>query len=459
MAEADPQSGGKTLLPQEPIHAIVEPLKRFLHIEAASGFVLIAATITALVLANSPWSEAYLGFWKTHLSVQFGTFEFDHSLKHLLNDGLMVIFFFVIGLEVKREMVLGELRDWRGAILPIAAALGGMILPAGIYLALQSSGDGMRGWGIPMATDIAFVVGCLAVLGSRVPHGLRVLLLSLAIVDDIGAILVIAIGYTDQLYWSWLIAGLVGIGIITLFQRVGVRAFAMYVLVGVFVWYCFHESGVHATIAGVIIGVMTPARPYLNKSAFGQLLHVVGDTLHGDWEARQHRTEEIRKLQYAAREAVSPLEYLEYLLHPWVGFVIMPLFALANAGVILNLDAFTSSVAWAIVAALFLGKPLGVLLLSWLVVQTGYVKLPQGVNWLALAGGGCLAGIGFTMAIFIDTLAFKGYAELLAEAKVGILAGSVFSAVVGMLLLIYNLPDPKQTEEPQSEAPQVEATA
>lgn len=438
------------LLPEEPIHSVVKPIVRFMHVEAASGFVLIAATAIALILANSPWSDAFLGFWKTHLRLEFGDFVFDHTLKHLINDGLMVVFFFVIGLEVKREMVLGELREVRGAILPIAAAIGGMVLPAGIYLALQPGYPEVRAWGVPMATDIAFVVGCLAVLGSRVPHGLRVLLLSLAIVDDIGAILVIAIGYTDQLYWTWLIAGLVGIGMITLFQRVGVRAIGMYVLVGVFVWYCFHESGVHATIAGVIIGVMTPARPYLNTSTFGQFLHVIGDTLRGDWEARQHRAEEIRRFRYAVREMVSPLEFLEYLLHPWVGFVIMPVFALVNAGVVIDTAALSSPVAWSIVAALFLGKPLGVLLLSWLAVQTGYAKLPDRVNWKALAGGGCLAGIGFTMAIFIATLAFKEHAGLLAQAKVGILIGSFLSLVVGMVLLVYGLPKSEQATKEET---------
>jgi NhaA family Na+:H+ antiporter len=247
-------------LPREPIARLTEPIERFMHVESASGVVLLVATVTALALANSGFSEAFLGFWKTPLGFEIGSFQMRHSLAHWINDGLMAIFFFVIGLEVKREIVHGELGDPRQAVLPIAAAVGGMVVPAVIYLTLQGDGPAASGWGIPMATDIAFVVGCLALFGPRVPRGLRVLLLTVAIVDDIGAILVIAVAYTDTIGWGALAAGLVGIGAIGVLSRLGVRGFGMYGLLGLGVWLAFHESGVHATIAGVILGLMTPAR-------------------------------------------------------------------------------------------------------------------------------------------------------------------------------------------------------
>ncbi|MDH3685693.1 MAG: Na+/H+ antiporter NhaA, partial [Myxococcales bacterium] len=234
-------------LPREPIQRLVGPLERFLHIESAGGVVLLFAALMALGLANSPWSEWFLGLWKTRVAFAIGGFEMDHSLKHWINDGLMAIFFFVIGLEVKRELVLGELRDLRRAVLPLVAAVGGMVVPAGIYLAFQAGEPAARGWGIPMATDIAFVVGILALLGSRIPMSLRVMLLSLAIADDIGAILVIAVGYTADLSLGWLAFGLSGMGVVILLGRLGVRSVAVYMGVGGFVWLGFHESGVHAT--------------------------------------------------------------------------------------------------------------------------------------------------------------------------------------------------------------------
>ena len=245
MSQAEP-----TDLPREPIHRLIGPLERFLHVEAAAGVVLLVATAVALVLANSPWSEAFLSFWTTKITIGVGAFEMSHSLRHWINDGLMAVFFFVIGLEVKREIVVGELRDRERAALPVAAALGGMIVPAGIYMLLQHGQPGESGWGIPMATDIAFVVGCMAVLGSRIPVGLRVFLLSLAIADDIGAVLVIAIGYTDNIDLVALAFGAVGIGVIAVLARLGVRSFLAYTLLGGGVWLLFHESGVHATIAG-----------------------------------------------------------------------------------------------------------------------------------------------------------------------------------------------------------------
>ncbi len=437
---------GEVGLPRAPISRVTEPLERFLHVEAASGVVLAMATLAALVLANSPWAEGFLAIWSTPIGVEIGAFEARHSMRHWINDGLMAVFFFVIGLEVKRELVHGELRSLRQAALPISAALGGMIAPAGIYLALQWGGPGQSGWGIPMATDIAFVVGCLALLGSRVPRGFRVLLLSLAIADDIGAILVIAIGYTASIQWSALAIGIALIGVIAVLARLGVRSLLLYGVLALLVWFEFHEAGVHATIAGVILGLMTPARSYLDTTVFAQMLRRADEVVHGDWESEPHRAEGVRRLRRATRELVSPLEYLESTLHPWVSFGIMPLFAFANAGVLLSWSDFGDPVAVAVAAGLLVGKPVGILLFSWLAVRAGLARLPDGVGWLTLAGGGLLAGIGFTMALFIAGLALEG--EALDAAKVGILAASAVAAVLGMTLLVRLLPRPDRTTTP-----------
>jgi len=432
-------TAGSLGLPEEPIDKVTKPLEKFLHVEAASGVVLLACTVVALVLANSGASEWYLGLWKTRVSIAFGSFRMDHPLYHWINDGLMAVFFFVIGLEVKRELVVGELNDLRKAALPVAAALGGMLAPAGIYLLLQGHTDARSGWGIPMATDIAFVVGCLALLGERVPHGLRVLLLSLAIADDIGAILVIAIGYTESIDLTALGAGIAGFGLVWAMQRVGVRSFGLYTIVGILVWLAFHESGVHATIAGVALGLMTPSRRYLSKGTFGRVIDRASAVLSGDeWEEGKERGEKVRKFARVARETVSPLEYLEGLLHPWMGFAIMPVFALANAGVRFDLSDVTHPVALAIGAGLVLGKPVGIVLVSFAAVRAGLAALPAGVGWRVLAAGGCLAGIGFTMALFISGLALRG--DTLDVAKVGVLFASGVAAVLGMATLHFLLP-------------------
>jgi NhaA family Na+:H+ antiporter len=426
-------------LPKEPIHRVTAPLERFMHVEAASGIVLLAATIAALILANSELSEWFLGIWSTQVGFRVGSFEMFHSLKHWINDGLMAVFFFVIGLEVKRELVIGELRDPRRAALPVFAAIGGMVVPAGVYLALQAGEPGARGWGIPMATDIAFVVGCMAVLGSRVPHGLRVMLLSLAIADDIGAILVIAIGYTESLDLTALVLGLLGLVFVFLLARAGVRSLLAYIVVGALVWFAFHESGVHATIAGVALGLLTPTSAYISEGLFGEILTRASEIFHGgDWESEGDRGAKLLSFRQAARETVPPVEYLETVLHPWVGFFIMPLFALANAGVPFELADFADPVAQAVAAGLVIGKPLGIVVLSFIAVRIGLARLPDGVGWGAVGGGGFLAGIGFTMALFIAGLALDG--EILDAAKVGVLGASAMAAVIGMSILSIVLP-------------------
>jgi NhaA family Na+:H+ antiporter len=420
-------------LPTEPIDRLMAPFERFLHVEAAGGIVLLACTVIALVVANSSLGDAYHQWWHTPVGVEFGAFQLRKSLDHWVNDGLMTLFFFVVGLEVKRELVVGELRDPRAAVLPIVGAIGGMVGPAAIYLALIGNSPAARGWGIPMATDIAFVVGCMAVLGERVPRGLRVMMLSLAIADDIGAILVIAVGYSSGIAWLPLCLGLLGLGVVVLCERVGIRSFGIYALLGAAVWLAFVKSGIHATIAGVMLGLLTPARPYLSRRPFAKFVAGVSELLHGDGWAGGAAVSHARALRRASREAVSPLEYLESLLHPWVSFAIMPIFALANAAVQVNAADLGDSVTLVVGVSLLAGKPLGIVVASWLAVASGAARLPDGVSWAGVAGGGILCGIGFTMALFIASLALEGPA--LAAAKVGILTGSALAAAAGMLVI------------------------
>jgi Na+:H+ antiporter, NhaA family len=442
LALTDP-SHSESALPSEPIDRILEPLARFLDVEAAGGVLLLGCTAIALVAANSPIADSYLGFWSTRIGLTVGDFEVVHSLKHWINDALMAVFFFVIGLEVKRELVSGELRDLRQAALPIAAALGGMLAPALIFLALQRGEPGARGWGIPMATDIAFVVGCLALLGPRAPRSLRVFLLSVAIADDIGAILVIAVGYTESVNLGWLAAGVAGIFGVMGLSRLGVRRVSVYVVVSAPIWLAFHESGVHATIVGVALGLATPTRAWVGNETLQFSADRIGRYLRGEsWTSAGQRHHALRELETAARETLSPLERIETALHPWSSFAIMPIFALANAGVPVATSALRDPIASAVLAGLLLGKPLGILLFSVVAVRTGVAQLPEGVGWGVLASGGCLAGIGFTMALFIAGLALDG--ALLDAAKLGVLGASLFSAAAGMLGLWLTL---KPTQE------------
>ena len=421
-------------LPSEPVDRLTGPLAKFLHIEAASGIVLLVFALAALILANSPWSEGFLAFWKTPVGFSAGSVQMTHSLKHWINDGLMTIFFFVVGLEVKREMVTGQLRELRQAALPVAAALGGMVCPAVLYLMLESSGPGSRGWGIPMATDIAFLVGCVALLGSRVPRQLRIMLLSIAIVDDIGAILVIAIGYTESINFVALGAGAAGIALVIVAARAGVRAIPVYGFIGVGIWFAFHESGIHATLAGVILGLLTPAKSWVSHGRISEIMEKTGHMLSGDgFKTDSELRHFLRTVTVGSREVTCPLERLETGLHPWVGFVIMPLFAFANAGVVFSSESIVTPVAMAVMAGLIIGKPLGIVGFSWLAVRFGGLRLPDAVNWPMLAAGGCLAGIGFTMALFIADLALDN--PFLDQAKTGILLASGLCAVIGMLVL------------------------
>jgi NhaA family Na+:H+ antiporter len=416
--------------PVSPVSRWTRPLGRFFELEAAAGVLLVIGTVVALVLANSPWADWFHAIWQTRFRVGFAGAELDKPLILWINDGLMALFFFVVGLEIKRELVAGELRDRRKAALPVVAALGGMVVPAAVYLALLGTGPGARGWGIPMATDIAFVVGTLALLGRHAPTGLKILLLTLAIADDIGAILVIAVLYTADL--SVLYLGLAVVGFVLTYgmNRAGVRAVSAYVVVGIAIWLMVLKSGVHPTVAGVLLGLLTPASAWVGETTLTAALRSALTALR----AGDPKAVPLHHVSLAARESASPLDRLEASLHPWVAFGIMPVFALANAGVRIAPGEFAHPVALAVAAGLAVGKPVGVVAFSWMAVRTGLARLPDGVNWAALAGGGCLAGIGFTMSLFIAGLALND--ELLAAGKLGTLLGSLASAALGVGVLV-----------------------
>ena len=432
--QANPET---TRLPKEFVDRLTNPFVRFLHIESASGAILLLFTLFALVLSNSPWADLYEHVWETQAGLQLGSIEFTRSLREWINDGLMTLFFFLVALELKRELVLGELNKPRMAALSIAAALGGMIVPAAIYLALQTGQPGQSGWGTVMATDTAFVIGCLALLGTRIPQSLRVFMLSLAIVDDIGAILVVAIGYSSDIVWWPLAVAALGLVITRAMGILGFRGFPLYILVGVLIWLAVDASGIHATITGVILGLMTPARRWVSDE---RLYSILGQVIaHPANNESSRDTKDRRTLQMAeiaARETLSPVERLEISLHPWVGFVIMPLFAFANAGLPLTLSDLGSSVTVAIFLGFVLGKPIGIMLFSWLAVRSHIAILPPELSWRLLAGGSFLAGIGFTMALFIANMAFSE--SQIDSAKLGIFLASVFSAVAGLVLLMWS---------------------
>ena len=410
------------------------PLQSFLAVEAGGGIMLVLATVAALVWANSPWGASYVTLFRTHLTVELGPFHYDESLVHVINDGLMAIFFFVVGLEIKREWVAGELRDRRAAVLPAVAALGGMVVPAAIYASFNHGGPGSGGWGIPMATDIAFALGVVAVLGSRVPSPLKIFLLTLAIVDDIGAILVIAVFYTNDLSWEWLAGAGALVVLVVACRRAKVRYHVVYVVVGTAMWFCVLESGVHATIAGVVMGLLTPALPYLSAED----TQLVVDELEGRDDLN---AADVHRVSILISEAVPLTERLEHLLHPWTSYLIVPIFALANAGIVLTRDGISnpSRITVGVIAGLIVGKTVGISVFSWLTVKLRLAPLPAGVRFSQLVGVAMVAGIGFTVSLFVSGLAFPGRFESLElrDAKVGILVASVVAALLGSAVLMF----------------------
>ncbi len=431
---------------------IARPVLRFMDVEAAGGIVLVLATIAALVWANSPWSDVYHDLLHLKLKIDFGdTHILEESVEHLINDGLMAIFFFVVGLEIKRELVAGELRDPRAAALPTIAALGGMAIPALLYFILNTGAPERSGWGIPMATDIAFALGVMSLLGSRVPTALKLFLLALAIVDDIGAIAVIAIFYTSDISTAWLITAVVLLTLVFIMQRARIWYTPLYVVIGIVVWYAVLESGVHATIAGVALGLLTPATPLQREVKPDEVVGTVVDP--DDLDAAS-----ARRASLYVRESVSVAERLETLIHPFSSFVILPMFALANAGIALSGDAIseasTSSVTLGIILGLVVGKTVGVSIFAWVAVKAGVCSLPRGVTWSQVVAVAMLAGIGFTVALFITGLAFEGDAleALDTQARMGILLASLIASIAGVLLLA-------RATEPISDTTPTPATA
>lgn len=425
------------------VRRLMTPFQEFFRAESASGVVLLACAAIALIWANSPLAESYFALWETHVIVGGGPIELDYSIHHWINDGLMAVFFFMVGLEIKREIIVGELASPKQAALPIAAAVGGMVVPALVFVAFNAGTPELRGWGIPMATDIAFALGVLALLGSRAPTGLKIFLAALAIVDDLGAVLVIALFYSAGIDWTALLFAAITFIVLLGAGRGGVRRPSVYTALGVVLWYFFLKSGVHATIAGVLLAITIPSRTRINVQDFvgqarGYLQEFEADGLRPDpahpLTTRQEYA--LERLEEAAESVQSPLLSIEHALVPWVAFGIMPLFALANAGVALEADVIAgvgSPVVLGISLGLLLGKPVGVALFAWLAIRLGLAGFPAGVRGMHLVGVGILAGIGFTMSLFIADLAFEG--TTLELAKVGVLAASTVAGVAGYLLL------------------------
>jgi Na+:H+ antiporter, NhaA family len=418
--------------------SFIRPLTDFLSAEASGGIVVVLAAVVAMVWANSPWKASYQALWSTDFGATLGRFRFSMDLRHWVNDGLMTIFFFVVGLEIKRELVEGELRDRRKAITPVVAAVGGMVVPALIFLAWTAGTPQARGWGIPMATDIALAVGLLTLAGPRIPPGAKLFLLALAIVDDLGAIAVIALFYRSGGRTSLLGVAALAFAAAVVLRRFGVTSFAAYVLLGVVLWWALHEAGVHATIAGVAMGLLAPTKPFVHS----ELIDV-------DELADVSTVEHAKASVHIARSSVSVVEWLEHLLHGWTSFVVVPIFAIANAGIPISVsglrEAAGTRVAWGVATGLAIGKPLGVLVATWLVVRVGAGSLPEGTTWRSLVPAAIVAGVGFTVSLFVTELAFAG--PVSDQAKVGVLAASMFAGMLG-LLLARLLPDPSlQTEK------------
>ncbi len=415
----------------------------FLQWQAAGSVVLLAATLLALGWANSPWAESYHHLEHTKIGVSWGDRTFVLSLSHWVADGLMAIFFFVVGLEIKRELLVGSLSSFRRAVLPVCAAIGGMIAPAVIYAAINWRGPGMHGWGIPMATDIAFALGIMALLGDRVPIGLKVFLTALAIADDLGAVLVIALFYSEQIVLGALLYAAAGLVLIRVAAYFRIRHIWVYQILMVAVWAAVYASGIHATVAGVFLAMLVPVKPSLKAHKFFEIAQSRLAQLQGEAfseESVLHRAEQRHALGdlALAAERMQPAGLkLEHRLHSIQAFLILPLFALFSAGITIDgkmLAHFPSAVSWGVMAGLVIGKPLGITLASWIAVRSGWSELPEGVNWHHIRSAGMLAGVGFTMSIFVSNLAFQD-PSLGDEAKLAVLLASVVAGVAGYLLL------------------------
>jgi NhaA family Na+:H+ antiporter len=398
---------GSTDLPPEIADRFTKPFARFLKIKAATGVMLLLATIAALILSNSTWSTPFSAFWEIPIGLHFGSLDFTRSLRDWINEGLMTVFFFVVALELKRALILGNLRILRVAALSFAGALGGMLVPATLYLALMNSQVGMHSWGTVVATDTAFVIGCLALLGSRIPPHLRLFLLSLAIFDDVGAIVVVAVVYGDAPNWTALGLAAFGLAAMLGVALIGIRSVVVYFLLAGAIWLCFDASGIHPTLAGVVLGLMMSTHGWVSDERLHAILERVLAYPRGDhWSGDTVDRRDLQRAGIAVTEALSPVERLEMVLQPWVSFAIIPIFAFANAGVTISGADIRQPVFAAIFAGLVVGKPTGVLASSWLAVRLGIAARPSDLSWSLLAAGGLLTGIGFTMSLFIAGLAY-----------------------------------------------------
>lgn len=424
-----------------PIEKLIEPVNRFIHLEYTSGIVLLINVVLAILWANiSPTSYHHL--WDIKLSVGFGESILNHPLHVWINDGLMAVFFFVIGLELKREFMDGELSSFRKASLPMGAALGGMAIPALIYIVVNYGTESMRGWGIPMATDIAFALALLSMAGKHIPSSVKVFLSALAVADDLGAVLVIAFFYTASVDFAALGVAAIFLAILIAGNRLGIRSSAFYLIVGICVWLGFLFSGVHATLAGVLVAFTIPAATRINEEVYSTNLKKLTQEFEQEipnnstlTTPAQHKTiQHVKNLSLAAE---TPLQKIEHALHPWVAFFIMPLFALSNSGIIIGADFFSSvinPVSIGVTLGLVAGKFLGIVCFTWLMVKSGLGSLPHGATWRHIAGVALLGGIGFTMSLFISGLAFNN-PDFVEQAKYGILIASIVAGILGTLVL------------------------
>lgn len=424
-------------------HAL-RPFRRFSQRKAAGGLLLLVAAACSLVWANSPWASSFAAMLNEPFGVSFGEHLLRFDLRHWINDGLMTVFFFAVGLEIKRELLLGDLANRRHAMLPLIAALGGMLVPAAIYVALNAGGAGVRGWAIPMATDIAFALGALSLLGARIPIGLKVFVVALAVVDDLGAMVVIGVFYTASIDWGGVAVASVFLAALFVANLLGARRGGVYLVLASGLWYGLLLSGFHATLAGVLTAVFVPMRVRIRPDVLARVVRRGADAIeaHAGRGASPgmdaERFEAIHLLRFALRIATSPMQRFEHAVQPWVTFAILPVFALFNAGVAIDpqtVSALASPVGLGVVFGLVVGKPLGVFGASWLAVRSGVAVLPEDVSWRHMAGAAWLAGIGFTMSLFITGLSFRA-AGPQAAAKLGILVGSCVAAAAGMAILL-----------------------
>jgi Na+:H+ antiporter, NhaA family len=433
---------------------VTQPFQEFARRGVLGGILLVACALLGVIWANSPWREVYFHLWETPVGIALGEYSFSGNLHLLINDGLMVVFFLLVGLEIKRELLVGELSSRQSASLPIAGALGGMLVPALLYLASNAGGPGSRGWGIPVATDIAFALGVLTLLGPRVPVGLKVFLTALAIVDDIGAVLVIALFYTSQLNMAALsVVAIVLIALMVL-GSLRINRLAPYVLLGVVLWAAMLVSGIHASVAGVLLAFTISASTLINSDAFQEQARQIMDRFDRSEVdipivlANRGQQEALHELEVASVQVQAPLLRMEHRLHAFVTYVILPVFALSNSGVVLKSgDGFGGPVTWGIVLGLVIGKPVGIMLASWLAVRTGLSRLPAATNWSQMFGVACLGGIGFTMSIFVANLAFQPGA-MLDAAKVAVMGSSIVAGAIGWWLVRRSTPVGMQGDGP-----------